>query len=397
MDRVIVYRSEILPAAETFILAQVRALRRFEPHLIGIRPVTGLALDGLPVELLEGGQIRELAFRYAGYSPRLVKVGRKCGAALIHAHFAIDGAECLPLAEKLNLPLLVTLHGYDVTTTDEAFLETRRGHRFLARRARLQKKAALFLCVSNFIREQAIERGFPPEKLVVHHLGIDAAKLVPEAGQGREPVVLLVGRLAEKKGLDDLLRAMAAARANCPAAKLVVIGDGPLRAQLEAEAAELGLPCEFLGAQPHEVVHHWMRRSQVLAVPGARAYSSDCEGLGTVLCEALALGLAAVGFASGAFPDFVAEGCGLSAKEGDVGGLASQLTLALANDNLRTRLTAQARRHVARNFDLARQTEKLEEIYEYITRKTVEVGQTSPWSGLKKDAAVTSSRRSTVL
>ena len=53
VDRVIVYRSEILPAAETFILAQVRALRRFEPHLIGIRPVTGLALDGLPVELLE--------------------------------------------------------------------------------------------------------------------------------------------------------------------------------------------------------------------------------------------------------------------------------------------------------------------------------------------------------
>ena len=74
--------------------------------------------------------------------------------------------------------------------------------------ARLQKKAALFLCVSNFIREQAMNGEFRPEKLVVHHLGIDAAKLVPEAGQGREPVVLLVGRLAEKKGLDDLLRAM---------------------------------------------------------------------------------------------------------------------------------------------------------------------------------------------
>lgn len=370
--RVVVYRREILRLSETFILAQVRALRIYQPHLFGLRRVTGLALDGVPVHTLGNGKlgrIQELLFRYCGHGPSLLRAGRRLGPSLIHSHFAFDGAECLPLAEACKVPLIVTLHGWDVTMTDETLRNTRSGRRFLSLRPRLQKTASMFLCVSNFIRQQALKKGYPAEKLVVHYIGVDTTKLVPAPVQGREPIVLFVGRLVEKKGLTYLLRAMAARRRAGDEVTLVVIGDGPLRVQHEKEAGQLGVKCSFLGAQPNHVVHDWMRRAQALALPSVRAGSGDREGLGMVLCEAFALGLPTVAFDSGGIRDAIREGCGLLAHEGDAQDLARQLTLLLSNDGLRGKLAANARRHAVQNFDLAKQTEKLEQLYDRVAAR----------------------------
>jgi glycosyltransferase involved in cell wall biosynthesis len=367
--RVLVYRREILRLSETFILSQVRALRRYQPHLFGLRRVAGLALDGVPVHTLGNGKIgriQQLMFRYCGHGPDLLGAGRKLGPCLIHAHFAFDGAECLPLAESLHVPLMVTLHGWDVTMTDEALRNTRSGRRFLSLRPRLQKTASMFLCVSNFIRQQALTKGYPGEKLVVHYIGVDTAKLVPAPVPMREPIVLFVGRLVEKKGLSYLLRAMAARGRASAEATLAVIGDGPLRLQHEKEAAQLGVKCSFLGAQPNLVVHDWMRRAQVLALPSVRAKTGDCEGLPTVLLEAFALGLPVIGFTSAGIPEAVPEGCGLLARAGDSADLARQLTLLLSNDGLRGQVAANGRRNAVQNFDLAKQTERLEQLYDRV-------------------------------
>jgi glycosyltransferase involved in cell wall biosynthesis len=278
----------------------------------------------------------------------------------------MDGAECLPLVETWKVPLVVTLHGWDVTMTDQALGKSRRGRRFLLLRPQLQKAASLFLCVSNFIRQQALKKGYLAERLVIHHIGVDTTKHVPAPVQMREPKVLFVGRLVEKKGLTHLLRAMAARSGSGEAVELVVIGDGPLRAEHEKEANQLSVKCNFLGAQPNHVVHDWMRRARVLAMPSVSAKSGDREGLGMVLCEAFALGLPTVAFDSGGIREAVSEGCGLLAQEGDSQDLARQLALLLDNEGLRTRLAANARRHVVQNFDLAKQTEKLEQLYDLV-------------------------------
>jgi colanic acid/amylovoran biosynthesis glycosyltransferase len=266
----------------------------------------------------------------------------------------------------LHAPLVVTLYGWDVTTIDDALRKTWSGRRFLSLRPELQKQAAMFLCVSNFIRQQALKQGYPAEKLVVHHLGVDTTELVPAVVPIREPIVLFVARLVEKKGLTYLLRALAARDRNVVEVTLVVIGDGPLRVQHEKEAAQLGVKCSFLGAQPNRVVHDWMRRAQVLALPSVRAKSGDREGLGVVLCEAFALGLPVVAFDSGGIGDAVREGCGLLAHEGDSEDLTRQLTRLLENQDLRAQLAANARRNAVQNFDLAKQTEKLEQLYDRV-------------------------------
>jgi glycosyltransferase involved in cell wall biosynthesis len=224
----------------------------------------------------------------------------------------------------------------------------------------------MFLCVSNFIRQQALKQGYPAEKLVVHYIGVDTTRLVPAPVPAREPIVLFVARLVEKKGLTYLLRAMAARGTAGDAVTLVVIGDGPLRAQDEKEAAQLGVKCNFLGAQPNHVVHDWMRRAQVLALPSVRAKTGDCEGLPTVLFEAFALGLPVIGFTSAGIPEAVSKGCGLLAAEGDFHDLARQLTLLLDSEGLRSRVAVNARRKVVQDFDLTKQTEKLELLYDRV-------------------------------
>jgi glycosyltransferase involved in cell wall biosynthesis len=119
-----------------------------------------------------------------------------------------------------------------------------------------------------------------------------------------------------------------------------------------------------------------MRRARVLALPSIRAKSGDREGLGIVLCEAFALGLPTVAFDSGGIRDAIREGCGLLAAEGDSQDLARQLTLLLSNDRLRGNVAANARRHAVQNFDLAQQTEKLEQLYARIAE-----GEAKPRTG----------------
>jgi glycosyltransferase involved in cell wall biosynthesis len=380
-----VYRRDVLPLSETFILAQIRALRRYRPHLFGLRLAQGLDLGGLPVHTLGAarlGRMREIIFRYAGCSPSLLEAARECRPALIHAHFAMDGADCLPIVESLNIPLVVTLHGWDVTVSDRTFKRTLSGRRFLSLRRRLQQRASVFLCVSKFIQQQALKKGFPAEKLLVHYTGVDTAALAPPpppapAGFAEnddallspcapEKIVLFVGRLVEKKGLSFLLRAMAGSGLAGAPVRLVVIGDGPVRRRRESEAARCGVRCEFLGVRPNSTVHDWMRRAYVLAVPSVQAKSGDREGLPTVVLEAFALGLPVVAFASAGIPEAVSSNCGLLAPEGDFERLGVQLRLMLENEDLRNRLAAGARQCAVQNFDLAAQTERLEQIYDRV-------------------------------
>jgi colanic acid/amylovoran biosynthesis glycosyltransferase len=376
--RVIVYRSELLPFSETFILAQTAAMQSYRPHFFGLRRVVGLDMDAYPQTVLtdrkSGGRWQELLFQYFGYAPKFVDAAATAGADLVHAHFAFDGAECLPLVKHTGKPLIVTLHGWDASVEDSELSRSRSGRRYLNRRRELQSSATLFLCVSDFIRRQALERGFPEHKLRVHYIGIDTAKLQPTAGQTNPNTFVFVGRLIEKKGVTYLLQAMARLQASHPESQLVVIGDGPLRARYETEARQLGVNCRFLGKQPNDVVQQWMRNSVAVCVPSVRAKSGDSEGLPTVIYEAFALGVPAVAFASAGIPEAVVPGTGLLAQERDVEGLATHLRLLLENASLRQAMGRAAREHVVRHFDLKSQTRKLEDLYAEVTHARVELG-----------------------
>ena len=368
MAVVAVYRSPLLPASETFIRNQGLALTRHRALFSGWHRVDGLALPAEQVVVAEpGGRARRaLRRRLPGDDgrARLVAACRAREVRLVHAHFGFEALPALDLARALDVPLAVTFHGFDATLTDEAMRSAGGGlAEWVKRRGEVFAHASLLLAVSTFIAHEVRRQGGRVDRLRVHRIGVPVSPLLEPLP--REPVVLFVGRHVEKKGLGDLVEAMAAVRAAVPGAQLRVVGDGPLRAPLEARAREVLSEAEFLGWLDPDGVREQMRRVRVLCVPSRRAANGDAEGLGQVVLEAAAVGLPVVATRHGGLPEAVSEGeSGLLADEGDVEGLAGQLVALLRDEALWARLSAGARRHVARSYDLRRQTRELEDLYD---------------------------------
>jgi colanic acid/amylovoran biosynthesis glycosyltransferase len=363
---IIVYRDELIGVSETFIRAQAESLKRFRPFFVGLRRRPGLRLPIDQVEIISRpglpGKLQRARFRLLGPSPSLRRSLARKQPALIHAHFGPDGCNAMALADALDVPLIVSLHGYDVTQNDDHHPPS-----YLRRRARLMNKAARFICVSNFIREQAVTKGFPESKIVVHYTGIDTDFFRAEPDIPRSPIVLFVGRLVPKKGCRYLLTAMAHVQREIPAAKLVVIGDGPLRLELEERARAVLKSFKFLGAQQPQVVKTWMNRASVFCTPSIVAESGDAEGFGMVFAEAQAMGLPVVGFASGGVSEAAAHGeTALLVKERDCEALAAGLLTLLRDPDLWRRFSFAGEQRVRRLFDVRKQARALEGIYESV-------------------------------
>jgi len=169
----------------------------------------------------------------------------------------------------------------------------------------------------------------------------DEESRLPDGWPPRGPVVVTVGRLVPAKGLDVLLQAWNQLAAAAPGAHLVIVGDGPLRAQLEAATRKLGLTdaVTFLGARPD--VPELLRRSDVYVS------SSRTEGMSNALLEALACGLPLIATRVGGAEDIVDDRVnGVLVPDGDAATLASALT-ELTTDRTKRRAMGEASRRVA--------------------------------------------------
>jgi colanic acid/amylovoran biosynthesis glycosyltransferase len=367
--KVLVFRNELLPTSETFILAQATALRTFQPVFAAVHPAPqSLALDAPPIlatpaATLTGKALRRLYWR-TGYAPGFFHKLRSLRPDLIHAHFAIDAASALPIHVALDIPLVVTLHGYDVSSSDNSLSRSPEGRVYLRRREELWGRASTFLCISQFIRDKAVERGFPKEKLQVHYTGTDLALFHSQPCLRDPNLLLFVGRFVEKKGCHYLLSALAEVRKHHPAVSLTLIGSGPLEPTLRQRAAAENLPCEFLGMQPASIVKNYMARARVFCAPSIAASNGDSEGLGMVFAEAQAMGTPVASFRHGGIPEVVKhQRTGLLAPERDSDVLADHLLRLLRDDTTWAEYSQQGVRWVQERFDIVKQTVLLEQIY----------------------------------
>ena len=370
MRNVLIFRELLLPPSETFVLAQASALERYRPVFCGLIDVPRSLPVPTPIRLTQRdaplSRYRVEAYRRLFWAPSFHQRVRLARPALIHSHFAVDAVDTLGMQSGLSVPLVVTLHGFDVSASDQDFARNRSGRRFLKRRPKLWQTASYFVCVSKAIREIALRAGYPDEKLVVRYIGIDCEKFSPAPVSGRETgLILFVARLVEKKGCEYLIRAAAHIRERGRNARLVIIGDGPLRGQLEALAATLKVPAEFLGVQRPEVVREWMQRAWVLCNPSVTAANGDTEGLGMVFAEAQATGLPVVSTLHGGIPEVVRDGqTGLLARERSVEELAAHLERMLMNQAFWDSCSERAQAWIRDQFDIRRCTVGLESIYD---------------------------------
>ena len=366
---VVIFCDHLLYPSETFIRAQAQSLLRYKPVYAGSRRVRGLDLPSESTYTVNGGDMngkaREVLFKLFGTAPNLVDRLRALDPVLMHSHFGPDGLRALPLARKLGLPLIVTFHGSDATATDVRHVKAPFGHRrYLVQRSVLRRGATLFLAVSEFIRGKLLAQHFPAEKTLVHYVGVDTKLFSPTQGE-QESTVLFVGRLADRKGAEFLIRAMVEVQKENPAAELVIIGDGVLRGDLE-KLARAGLRrFRFLGVQPPNVVREWLDRASVFCAPSIRARSGEEEAFGMVFAEAQAMEKPVVSFATGGVPEAVLHGeTGFLAPDRDWQTLAQYLSLLLKNADLRRKFGVAGRQRVLQLFNLKTQTGALEKIYD---------------------------------
>jgi colanic acid/amylovoran biosynthesis glycosyltransferase len=362
--RVAIFRSPLFNPSETFVAGHVEGLRRYQPILVGLVRKAGACPPGVPV-LLPRSPAERLSLSLAGRPGALARRLAEQRPHLVHAHFGTDGLLALPLAERLGIPLVTTLHGFEIGRRSLPMLLSGRlsWMRYALLKRRLIERGALFLAVSDAIRARALAAGYPAERTFTLHNGVDTDFFSPVPEPPEPGLVLHVGRLVEKKGTRVLLYALRAV----PKGKLAIIGDGPERRSLEELAQRLGIAdrVRFLGRQPPHAVRDWMRRAWLLAVPSLTARDGDSEGLPTVICEAAATGLPVVASIHSGIPEaVVADRTGMLVLEGDVDGLAYALAALVGNVRLRARMAPAARGLAEDRFCRSRQIARLESHYD---------------------------------
>lgn len=382
--KVIIFSDHLLYPSETFIKAQASALREYEPLYAGSRQVAGLELPREKVYTVNRGGLlgnfHELRFKILGSAPAMVKRLRALRPVLLHAHYGPNGLRALPLASALRLPLITTFHGGDVTTTDLRHQKTYLGFRhYLANKAKLKTIDAMFIAVSQFLRRKLLEQGFPAEKVLVKYTGVDTGKFRPASTEDR-PIILFVGRLVAFKGAEFLIKAASEVQRQLPAVELVLIGDGPLRKDLERLAKQSLRHHRFLGIQTSEEVCNWMNRASVLCMPSVTMRSGEAEGFGMVCAEAQAVGKPVVAFASGGISEIISHGnTGFLAEERDWRALAGYLMTLLQSAELRKRFGRAARDLMLHQYDLEHCTRQLESVYGMVLSARLAPREESRW------------------
>jgi glycosyltransferase involved in cell wall biosynthesis len=187
------------------------------------------------------------------------------------------------------------------------------------------------------MRRRAIALGADPSTTHVLPMGADLKAIRATPAQSRLPTRLLfAGRLVEKKGVEVLLRALEETDGDW---SLDVVGEGPLRAALEAQAGRFGDRVRFLGTLDRPALARAMAECSVLLLPSVPASSGDQDGLPVVLLEALASGCAVVG---SELPGITAaikhEVNGLLVPAGDHEALRSAISRLLREPELARRL-----------------------------------------------------------
>jgi glycosyltransferase involved in cell wall biosynthesis len=175
------------------------------------------------------------------------------------------------------------------------------------------------------------------------------------------PVVVYTGRLAPEKNIPDLLHAFKLVLCRVPEALLVVVGDGPLKADLESLAASLGLfrnEVRFIGSVPIAEVSQWLRLADVFAL------LSPSEGFSCSLAEAMAAGLPSVVCDIPANTQLVEPGVhGYLVPAGDPAAAAEAMLPLLWDAALRKRLGEASRRKVQENFAASHIAERYEKLF----------------------------------
>ena len=332
-----------------------------------------LAYSGTMHEAVATGFANKLLFVFFNLAMLWTGLGvvRRTRADVIHAHWWLpDGFLGALVSGLTGRPLLITTHGTDVQMLSRAGWMTPLARWVFGR-------AQVTTCGSGYLLAQLTERGvlkpargrvipMPVNRLFETFADAAGPAAHPrERRQGEAFTVLTVARLTAQKDIGTLIEAVALLRERGRAARLIVVGDGPERADLEGRAASLALgsDIEFRGAVAQRDLPAIYADCDVFVLPSIR------EGLGLVLAEALLCGAPVVATSGGGATDIVTDNeTGFLAPERDALALANALERLCNDPALAARLAASGRARARQRFTSGVIAAEFLEVYRSLTR-----------------------------
>jgi glycosyltransferase involved in cell wall biosynthesis len=220
----------------------------------------------------------------------------------------------------------------------------------------------------------AAEEGCPRDKMVLIPNGVNEAALHLSAdGRGKRcelgvpleaPVVGVVARLAWKKGIRHLLEAAPGLVGTLPELRIIIVGDGPLRSDLEALASSLGIRQHvmFLGSRQDTL--------ELLSTFDVFVLPSDIEGMSNALLEAMAAGRPVVATDVGGNPEVVVDGeTGFLVPPGDGERMAAAIVKLLESPDMAEEMGAAGRRRVTEQYRVEIMVRRIENLYDSLLKR----------------------------
>jgi len=326
------------------------------------------------MEVIDGVTIRRLPcgpeLGNAATIPSLLGEIMKLDWDLVHAHEVVaPGSFYSALASRIkNKPLIVTQHDYAYGNVHGArlfiqmFSDNTYG-RFVAR------GASTMIAISSQTGKFLERMGASKSKICIIPNSVDTTTYSPNRNETLRktlgidgPVVLFVGRLIKRKGVDVLLRAFHRAASSTPTASLIIVGSGPEEQRLRELQAELSLQnVFFIDRVAREEMPQIYASSDVFVLP-ALYY----EIFGNVVLEAMATGLPTICTKVGGMIDIVEDSrTGFQVDPGDEEELSDRLCQLMTDEALRLRMSGQARQLAVQKYDDSVIARSIERIYEH--------------------------------
>jgi glycosyltransferase involved in cell wall biosynthesis len=299
----------------------------------------------------------------------LLSLHRRRRYDIVHAHWVIpNGAVAALTAGVTKRPLVISLHGSDI------FFSVRKPLLGKVAGWTMRRAAGVTAC-SEEIASHARALGARPSALHLLPWGADPARFIAERSEARgqlgitadAQIILSLGRLVKKKGLNVLLQALPAVFARAPLARCVIAGGGPELEPLRTQAAELGIAerVEFAGPVEWNRIPELLAACDVFVAPSVHDENGNVDGLPTTVLEAMAAGRPVVASRVAGMELVVKPGeTGMLVPEYDAPALADALATVLEQPLLRAALGAGARRAVEREFNWRNVAARFEQIYE---------------------------------
>lgn len=280
---------------------------------------------------------------------------------IIHCHFGCNALPLLPILQA-GLPgrLITSFHGHDansfIRANGPAIYDS------------LFARGDLFTANTDFTKQQIVHAGCDADKIRILPVGLQSKKfLFPERRYDHLPpwIILSIGRLVEKKGFEYSIRAFAKLYSLYPA-EYHIVGEGPLREQLEGLVQTLNLRGRviFHGARTQREIVSFYHRADLFVLPSVTAANGDKEGQALVLQEAQTAGVPVIATLHNGIPDGVRDGVsGFLVPERDIDALAERMELLLKDSGLRERMGKNGVAFAAGKYDVDVLNDSLERIY----------------------------------